>query len=165
MIRLAKFEDLEGIVEIFNEAINARFQTAFMEPVTVNDRIGWFNQHTPSEYPLFVYEMDHKIVGWTSISPYRAGRPALRHTVEISYFVHTGQLKKGIGTQLVQHALNASRLLHYRTVLAIIIDKNIASAHLLKKFGFEKWGHLPNVAEFDGVVCSHEYYGKSLLPL
>jgi L-amino acid N-acyltransferase YncA len=84
--------------------------------------------------------------------------------VELSYFVHSGYLKKGIGTQLLQHAINAAHLLHYHTALAIIIDKNVPSAQLLQKFGFEQWGFLPDVAEFDGVICSHVYYGKSLLP-
>jgi L-amino acid N-acyltransferase YncA len=162
MIRIAKFEDLESITGIYNQAIDAKFQTAFTERVTVADRAEWFQQHPASSFPLFVYEMGDKVVGWVSISPYRAGRPALRRTVEISYFVHTSYLKKGIGSQLLQHALNACTLLHYKTIIAIILDKNTASMKLLEKFGFERWAYLPDVADFDGVICSHIYYGKSL---
>lgn len=162
MIRLATFDDLERIVEIYNQAIAARFQTAFTEQVTVEDRVDWFNQHPADEFPLFVYVTDDKVVGWASVSPYRAGRAALRYAVEISYFVHTEHLKKGIGSQLLQHVLNACRLLHFRSVIAIILDKNIASIKLLEKFGFERWAFLPNVADFGGVLCSHVYYGMTL---
>ena len=165
MIRIAEFHDLERIVEIYNQAIDARFQTGFMERISVPDRVDWFHQHTPSAFPLFVYESEGSVIGWVSVSPYRSGRAALKYTVEISYFVDNRHLKKGVGTQLLQHALNACLLLHYKAALAIVIDKNAASVALLEKFGFEQWGRLPGVVDFDGVVCGHLYYGKSLLPL
>ena len=165
MIRLAKIDDLESIVEIYNQAIDAKFQTGFTEQVTVAERTEWFRQHTPAAFPLFVYETDGKVAGWVSVSPYRSGRAALRYTVEISYFVHNGYFNKGIGSQLLEHVLKACSELNYRTVLTIILDKNITSIRLSEKFGFERWGFLPGVADFDGVVCGHVYYGKSLLPL
>jgi len=28
-----------------------------------------------------------------------------------------------------------------------------------KKFNFQKWGDMPNAAEFDGLECNHQYYG------
>ena len=40
-----------------------------------------------------------------------------------------------------------------------IIDNNTASIRQLEKYGFEKWGHLPRVAVFDGVEVGHLYYG------
>ena len=162
MIRTAQFEDLESIVEIYNEAIEAKFQTGVTDKVTVDGRIDWFNEHTPDKYPLFVYVADDKVVGWLSISPYRAGRGAFRYSVEISYFVHNSHRKKGIASQLLVYAINACRQLDYKTAIAIILDKNTASINLMEKFGFEKWAFLPGVADFDGVECNHVYYGMKL---
>ena len=162
MIRTAHFNDLETIVEIYNQAIDAKFQTGFTERVSVDDRIEWFNEHTPDKYPLFVYIVDDKVAGWLSVSPYRAGRGALRYSVEISYFIDAGHRKKGIASQLLVYAINACRQLNYRTALAIILDKNTASINLMEKFSFQKWGFLPGVADFDGVECSHVYYGMKL---
>ncbi len=162
MIRIAEFEDLESIVEIYNQAIDAKFQTGFTERTNVDDRIGWFNEHTPDKYPLFVYIADDKVVGWLSVSPYRAGRGALRYSVEISYFIHGNYRNKGIASQLLVYAINACRQLNYKTAIAIILDKNTASIKLMEKFGFHNWGFLPGVADFDGVECNHIYYGMKL---
>ena len=162
MIRPAVYDDIEGVVEIYNQAIDAHFQTAFLERLTVADREEWFREHLGTAFPLFVYELDGKVVGWFSISPYRAGRAALRHTVEISYFVHNAYFNKGIGSQLLEHGLSACRSLGYRTAIAIILERNIPSIQLMKKFDFDMWAFLPEVAEFDGVVCSHLYYGVKL---
>ena len=41
---------------------------------------------------------------------------------------------------------------------------NWDSIGLLKKFGFEQWGHMPNVADFDGAECGHVYLGKRIAP-
>lgn len=34
------------------------------------------------------------------------------------------------------------------------------SRRLLEKFGFERWGVLPEVDEFDGRLCGQWYYGR-----
>ncbi|MCW3121630.1 MAG: sortase-like acyltransferase [Flavipsychrobacter sp.] len=162
MIRLAKQEDQEQIISIYNQAIDAGFQTAFTERVTVGDRLSWFAEHSVAAYPLFVYEVGNEVAGWLSVSPYRSGRAALRFCAEVSYFVHRDHQKQGIGTQLLVHALDACKKLNYRTVLAIILDRNAPSIKLMQHAGFEQWGHLPGVADFDGVVCGHVYYGKTL---
>ena len=164
MIRAGGIEDLGGIVEIYNQAVDAGFQTAYTERVTVADRIDWFNEHAEHSHPIFVYLLNDQVAGWVSISPYRSGRAALRFCVEISYFVHRDYQRRGIGRQLLQHAITASRELQYRVLLAIIIDKNIPSMQLAEKTGFERWGYLPGVAEFDGEVCGHLYYGQQLKP-
>ncbi len=162
MIRLAGIDDLESVVGIYNQAIAAGFQTAFTDPVTVADRLSWFNDHMNPAYPLFVFESDGVVLGWLSISPYRSGRAALRYCVEVSYFVHRDHQKKGIGSRLLAHAIEACTALQYRTMVAIILDKNNPSVKLMERAGFEQWGYLPGVADFDGVVCGHVYYGKSL---
>jgi len=162
MIRPAKYDDIESVVEIYNQAIDAHFQTAYMERLTVADREEWFREHLESAYPLFVYDIDGVVAGWFSISPYRSGRAALRYTVEISYFVHNAYFNKGIGSQLVEYGLRACRALNYKTAIAIILDKNKASISLMEKFGFDMWAFLPEIADFDGVVCSHLYYGVKL---
>jgi L-amino acid N-acyltransferase YncA len=162
MIRAAKKEDIESVVNIHNQAIDAGFQTAFTERLTVEDRVAWFHQHLGNSYPMFVYEADGQVVGWFCINAYRQGRGALHSTVEASYFIHMDHQKKGIGTALMEYGLNACRQLGYKTVLAIILEKNIGTIRLLEKFGFERWGYLPGVAVFDGEECSHIYYGKKI---
>jgi phosphinothricin acetyltransferase len=159
-IRTAKHEDLASITEIYNQAINSKFETADISEVKASDRVEWFLNHKPNTHPIFVYEVQGKILGWISFSPYRAGREALKFTVEISYFVHREFKRQGIGSKLIEYALFAGKELGYKTFFAIILDKNEASIKLLHKFGFEKWGYMPNVANFNGEECGHIYLGN-----
>lgn len=162
MIRVANIDDLEAMVEIYNQAIDAKFQTAFTEKYRPEDKTNWFYEHPEDRYPLFVYELDGKVVGYLSIGAYRQGRAALRYSVEVSYFIHKDHQKKGIGPQLLAYGINACKMRKYKTLLAIILEPNIGSTKLLEKFGFQKWGYLPGIADFDGVECGQVYYGLKL---
>ena len=161
-IRTADIADLEKITEIYNQAVSSKFQTADMIEFESKDRLDWFYSHPQNTYPIFVYELNNTVVGWISISPYRCGRKALRYTAEVSYFIHADFKRKGIGSKLIEYVLIKSKMLNFKTLFAIILDKNIASINLLKKFGFVEWGHMPDIADFDGEECGHLYYGRKI---
>jgi L-amino acid N-acyltransferase YncA len=162
IIRLARQGDLPAIVEIYNEAIQTKQSTGDTQPLRVEDRHAWFQEHTPEKYPIFVSEVDGQVVGWCSLSAYRQGRAAFRHTAEISYYISFSCHRRGIGTALIEHALAACPTLEIRHLFAIVLENNQASLHLLEKMGFEKWGYLPQVADFDGKEVGHLYYGRHL---
>ncbi len=161
-IRPAIIEDLEAITSIYNYAIVSKFETADTIQQNWKKRISWFKSHTPNAYPIFVYEINGIVAGWISLSPYRKGRKALRFTIEISYYVHPDFKQQGIGSALMDYAINKSRELNYKTLLAILLEKNKKSIQLLLKYGFEKWGQMPNIADFDGTECGHLYYGLKI---
>jgi len=162
MVREARIDDLGAITEIYNQAIDAQFQTCFTEPYSPEMKQDWFYEHDGTGYPLLVYELDGAVAGFLSVSPYRQGRHALRFAVEISYFVHIAHHKKGIGSALLGKAISQCREIGYKTALAILLVPNKASIALLEKFGFAQWGYMPDIAEFDGVVCGQLYYGLKL---
>ena len=107
-------------------------------------------------------EHENKIIGWSSISPYRPGRMALRYTVELSYYIHNDYQKKGYGKLLIEFVLKECKKMQIKNILAIVLENNIASIKLLKKYNFKKWGFLPEIADFDGNKCGHYYYGLKL---
>jgi L-amino acid N-acyltransferase YncA len=160
-IRSAKLSDLPRIDEIYNQAI-ALQATAHLEPLGKKERLDWLAQHEPEKYPVFVAETDGKIAGWLSISPYRPGRMALRFTAEISYYVHEEYCRKGIGTKLMEFALAQAPDLNIKQMFAIVMEHNMASIMLLKKFGFQQWGFLPDVADYEGKKYGQFYYGRSI---
>ncbi len=162
MIRIAKKEDLQAILSIYNEAIESRISTADTEYVTITEKTEWFVKHTPNAYPIFIWEVDGKVVAWVSISPYREGRKALRFTVEISYFVAKTHWGQRIASQLIEKMLERTEELGYKSIFAIILEQNIVSINLLKKYGFSQWAFLPNIADFDGKECGQVYLGKRL---
>ena len=158
-IRIASEKDLKDIVYIYNQAVAAGQRTADIEPITVASREKWFTDHTSDKYPILVAELNNKITGWLSISPYRPGRMALRHTAEVSYYVHFDYHKQGIGGKLLKEAITMCPSLDIKTLFAILLDSNHGSIKLLTNYGFEKWGHMPKIAEFNGIEVGHLYYG------
>ena len=159
-IRIAEFDDLLAIVEIYNQAIPSHKSTARTEPVTVDERKGWFQEHDPRHHPIFVAELDGRVIGWCSLSEYRPGRPALRFTAELSYYIDTRYHRRGVGLELLNHVLKISPSLGIRNIVAVLIDRNDASRNLLEKLGFRQWGYLPQVLDFNGQEYGEYYYGK-----
>lgn len=157
--RPATKNDLPSIVDIYNQAIALGTATADMLPVTLESRKHWLEQHKADKYPVFVAENTKGVVGWCSLSAYRPGRMALRHTAEISYYIEEGARGKGVGSFLISHAIEQCPELDIKTLFAILLDINTESCRILEKFGFNKWGHLPGVADFNGQECGHFYYG------
>ncbi|WP_336787450.1 GNAT family N-acetyltransferase [Paenibacillus sp. MMO-177] len=149
-IRDAGVEDLPRIVEIYNSTIASRQVTADLEPVSVESRMRWYDEHSPDFRPLWVLEEDGKMIAWLSFQSFY-GRPAYNATAEISIYIDQEYRARGIGSFLIRKALEASPGLGLRTLLGFVFGHNEPSLALLRKFGFEEWANLPKVAELDGV--------------
>ncbi len=158
-VRIAAQTDVPSITEIYNQAIALGNATAHTSTVTEAARQSWLAEHSPNTEPVFVAEQNDEVIGYYSLSAYRPGRAALRHTKEISYYVHEAFRGQGIGSNLIEHAIEVSPQLGIKTLFGILLDNNPASVALLKKFGFTQWGHMPDVADFDGNETGHLYYG------
>lgn len=160
-IRTATQADLPSIDTIYNQAIEEKL-TADTTPLTPSERSTWFKDHDINKYPIFVYEIDNEIIGWLSFSKYRNGRAAVNKTVEISYYIDKKHRNKGIGAQLILYAKTIAKQYGFQNLIAIILERNNSSIKLIEKYGFKNWGYLPKVADFDGEVCGHFYYGINL---
>lgn len=161
-VRFAVPADLPRIVAIHNQAIVSGNVNAYAEPFAVEARRDWFAAHNPESHPIYVCEDGAgAILGWLSVSPYR-DRPALARTAEVSYYVDYARHGQGVGSALMDHALGEAPGLGKRVLIAILLESNQASIRLLEKFGFERWGYLPEVAEFDGRTCGQFYYGRKV---
>ena len=161
-IRIATLNDLDSIVDIYNQAIQAGQKTADNTIFTSDERIEWFKSHTRDKYPLFVAVKQEQIVAYLTISAYRYGRIALEKTAEVSYYVHFGHHKKGIGSILLNHAISICPSLKIETLIAILLECNTNSIKLLEKNGFTQWGCMPKIAEINGKFFDHLYYGCHL---
>ena len=158
-IRIAKIDDLKMMVDIYNQAISAGQLTADTIPVTIEDRKQWFKEHSPGNYPILVEEKDDSIIGYLTISAYRPGRHALRYTAEISFYVEFEHHRQGVASRLLQYAIDLCPSLQIKNLFAILMESNTASIEQLKKFGFELWGHMPRVADYNGIEVGQLYYG------
>ena len=161
-IRPATSKDYNDIIKIYNQAVDEKFATADTEYVTLESRKVWFSQHSPDTYPIYVAELNEEIVGWCSLSPHRPGRKALRSVAEISYYIHKDHRRKGVARKLIIHTIASAKELGFRNLIAILLDLNKASIYILEKFGFEKWGHLPEIVQIDFITCGQCIYGKKM---
>lgn len=162
IIRFAKPEDLPQIVEIINQATRVGNANAFHKELESEEKRAWLEAHDEDHYPLYVLEWEGKVIAWASLSPYRGRRAALRKVAEISYYVDYVYHGQGIGKQLMKHAIADCERLGFEHLVALLIEINTASIRLLEKFGFERWGFLPDVVELKDTTCGHLIYGKNL---
>lgn len=161
-IRFAKIEDLKSIIDIYNQAINAGNATADLIKLSSEDRNEWFVEHSKEEYPIYVLELDDKIIGWGSLSPYRKGRGGLRETAEISYYLDYNYHGFGYGKKLIEYMISDCNRLGIKNLFALLLENNKTSIIILEKFGFTKWGFMPDVVNMNGVICGHLIYGKKV---
>ncbi|WP_172194025.1 GNAT family N-acetyltransferase [Saccharibacillus qingshengii] len=150
VIELAVFEDLPAIVDIYNSTIPGRKVTADLEPITVESRHAWFEEHEPSRRPLWVMRQNGRVAAWISLQSFY-GRPAYNATAEVSIYVDESLRGTGAGSRLLEKAIAESPALGVDTLLGFVFGHNEPSIGLLRKYGFESWGNLPRVAVLDGV--------------
>ena len=160
-IRFANISDLETIVAILNQAINARVN-GLLEEQTIEGRTNWFYSFNQNNYPIYVAEINNAVVGYCYLSPYRSGRQAMSKIAEISYYINYEHHKQGIASALITHAINDCKRIDKNSLLAVLLDINMPSISILEKFGFEKWGDFPDIIDLDGKICSQLIYGLKI---
>ncbi|MCX6283902.1 MAG: GNAT family N-acetyltransferase [Bacteroidetes bacterium] len=163
ILRKAAEKDLPAVVEILNHGIKTRHSVGYHTSQSVPEMKDWYDEHITTErYPVIVAEEEGKVTGWISLSPYRKGREAFNRTGEISAYIHEDHFRTGIGQMLLDHMLLFAGGMGFRILFAIVLDRNAPSIKLLEKNGFERWAFLPEVAEIDGILLNHLYFGKRL---
>lgn len=161
IIRPGKETDVPRLTEIYNMSIEKGKITADMDKLSLENRLIWFSGFT-DRHPIFVIEVDSKVLGYCYLSPYRPGRRALDSVVEISYYLDLDYTSMGLGSLLMENTLSVAKILGYKTVVAILLSSNTPSIGILEKFGFSKWGEIPQAANYGDDWYSHLYYGKKL---
>ena len=156
-------KDLLKIVEIYNSTIASRMVTADTEPVSVESRQKWFEEHDPHRRPLWVIEnKDGIVIGWVSFQSFY-GRPAYDATVEISIYLDPQQRGKGLGKEILQYCIDTAPKFGIKTLLGFIFSHNEPSLTLFRNAGFKDWGTLPGIAVLDGMERGLEILGKRVV--
>jgi len=158
-IRFSKSTDLPSIVDIYNQAIRSNNATGDLTEFSVEQRLNWFNKFDNDSYPIYIADIENKIVGYCTITPYRPNREAMSSIAEISYYVDYSYHNKGVGSKMLEYVIADCNRIGKENLLAILLDINRKSVSLLKKFNFEEWGHFPNVININGKKCGHLIFG------
>jgi L-amino acid N-acyltransferase YncA/predicted O-methyltransferase YrrM len=150
IIRDAVEGDLPAIIEIYNATVPTRMVTAELEPTTVEARLPWFREHSSKQYPFWVAECDGRVIGWLDFKKFLP-RSAYRGAAEISIYVDEQFRRRGVGQRLLEKAIARAPSLGISALVGLIFGHNEPSLKLFARFGFERWGFLPGIAQLDGV--------------
>ena len=149
IIREAAEGDLPELLTIYNDIILHTTAVYDYEPHTLEMRKQWFETKRQQGFPVFVAEEGEKIVGFSSIGPFRAWA-AYKYSVENSVYVAADARGKGIGKLLIPPLIEAAKKLKLHTIIAGVDATNEASLQLHKSFGFEEVAHFKEVGwKFD----------------
>ena len=157
--RDATLQDLPLIVDIYNSTIASRIVTADTELVSIESKLGWFNEHNPEKRPLWiVINNQEQVVGWISFQDFY-GRPAYNGTAEISIYIAEWERGKGLGKEMLLYCIEKAPSLGISTLVGFIFSHNLPSIQLFESCGFKEWAMLPDIANLDGVNRSLKIYG------
>jgi L-amino acid N-acyltransferase YncA/GrpB-like predicted nucleotidyltransferase (UPF0157 family) len=158
--RKAELSDVDAITEIYNEAILTTTATFDTEPKTTAERLQWFQSHD-TRHPIWVAELDGKVVGWISLSKW-SDRPAYDDTAETSFYVKSEYRGKGIGTILLQTLVKEAHQLKFHTIIARIAGESAVSLHVHENFNFVQVGILKEVGRKFGKLLDVRVLQKIL---
>lgn len=135
-IRDALDADLEGILKIYNDAVQNSTAIWNDHVVDLDNRRAWLAERHEQNYPVLV-AIDHeqRVAGYASFGPWRP-HDGFRHTVEHSVYVSADHRGSGIGRSLMQALIERARQLDKHVMIAAIESENRASIHMHQQLGF-----------------------------
>lgn len=149
--RNAELKDLPVIVGTYNSTIAGRMVTADLEPATIESKTAWFNSHNPKTRPLWVVEYNGEYAGWISYTDFKS-RHAYHKTAELGIYLEEKFRGKGLGDACLKYAIDKCPSLNINNLTGFIFGHNEPSLKLFYKHGFEKWAHMPQIADMEGTL-------------
>lgn len=157
MIRPMKMEDLESVLEIYNDAILHTTALYRTEPETLEEKRKWFFENEKENNPMYVYEENGEVAGFATFKRF-VPNEGYKYSMEHSVYVAPKHQGKGIGKRLMEKIIEEAKKRNVRTLIAVIDSENIASIKLHEQFGFRLAGRLKNVGYKFGKWLDIVYY-------
>ena len=146
-IRPSSLSDVAQIAEIYGYYVEHTGYTFELTPPSASELSERRDSILAAGLPHLVAELDGRVVGFAYANSYRP-RPAYRLTLENTVYVHHEFVRRGIGTQLLQHVLDQCATGPWQQILTIIGDSdNLASIRLHERQGFRHIGILSGVGQ------------------
>ena len=144
MIREMTQHDNSRVLEIYEMGLDTRNATFETDVPSWTD---WDIKHF--KHSRFVYAENEEILGWIALSPVST-RKAYEGVAEVSVYIDTNTLGKGIGSKLMDKAIISSEEHLIWTLYSSIFPENTATLKLHEKFGFRIIGTREKIAKLDG---------------
>lgn len=136
-IRDARETDLDGMLEIYNDAVLTTTAVYDYQPRSSARQAAWFQAKREQNLPVLVAEDGGAVAGFASYGPFRPW-PAYLQSVENSLYVAPDRRGQGIGSQLLPALIARASERKLHTMIAGIDAANAASLRLHANFGFAR---------------------------
>jgi len=137
-VRAAEERDARDIGRIYLQATQDNLATFERFLVTPEERTRWVVEHA-GKYPLLVAELNGRVLGWTSLSPYQV-RPHMEGIAELLIFIDRGYRQHGVGRELMRAVQSAARQQGHRKLIGRFVAHNDAGRKLCRMTGWREVG-------------------------
>ncbi|WP_028241775.1 GNAT family N-acetyltransferase [Stutzerimonas azotifigens] len=145
LIRHAHADDLPGILQIYNDAVERTTAIWNEQPADLDNRRRWLEERQQQGFPVLVaVDEQGQVCGYATYGPWRP-HDGYRHTVENSVYVREDQRGGGIGRALMVELIAHARQAGKHVMVAAIESDNRASVHMHQQLGFIHVGQMRQV--------------------
>lgn len=137
-LRMGTVADAEALRTIYNREVLETTHTFDLEPRSLEQQQAWIAEREGA-LGVVVAELDGRVVGFASLSPYRP-RAAYRTTVENSVYVDESARGAGVGRALLDNLIEMATHRGFHTIVAHIAGGHEASIGLHHACGFQVVG-------------------------
>jgi len=144
MIRNLKDSDAKTVLEIYRQGLDSGEASFETEPP---DWSTWKQKYHP--FCRLGWEEDKQLRGWATLAPVSA-RDCYRGVAEVSIYVASDHLGKGIGSRLMAELVEASESNGIWSLYSSIFAENRATLRLHLRHGFREVGVRERIARHNG---------------
>ena len=145
LVRPSKASDMSAITEIYGHHVLTGLGSFELLAPSVDEMVKRRADVLSRNFPYLAAEIDGKVAGYAYASLYRS-RPAYRHTLEDSVYVHKEFAGRGVGRALLDALIEGCEKAGARQLIAVIGDSdNKGSIKLHSACGFKRTGTLKAV--------------------
>lgn len=137
-VRAAEERDANDIARIYLQAIQDHLATFENFLGTPEERTRWVTEHS-GKFPLLVAELNGRVLGWTSLSPYQV-RPHIEGIAELLIFIDRDYRRHGVGRELMRAIQAAGRKVGHQKLIGRFVAHNDAGRKLCRLAGWREVG-------------------------
>jgi phosphinothricin acetyltransferase len=148
LVREAEERDARDIARIYLQAIQDHLATFENFLGTPDERTRWVAEHS-GKYPLLVAELNGRVLGWVSLSPYPV-RPRIEGVAELLIYIDRDYRRHGVGRELMRAIQSAARAAGHHKLIGRFVAHNDAGRTLCRMTGWREVGIHEKHTRLDG---------------
>lgn len=145
--RRASANDIESILNIYNQGIKDRIATLEEDEKDIEYMKEWFKKHS-GRYTVIVVEKEEEVIGWASLNSY-SNRCAYDGVADLSIYIRRDYRGKGVGSLLLKEIECTAIQNRFNKIVLFTFPFNQMGQGLYRKNGYREVGIFKNQGKLD----------------